>query len=96
MGGLNPESWPILGAFLVLQTLITIPLVRYIRAAHEAQIALLKDINAGAIAERERLLKQVEAGAERMWRLADAIEEMRGAVREISAAIRELSREHRK
>lgn len=89
MGGLNPESWPILGAFLVLQTLITIPLVRYIKQAHDAQIKLLQDINLAATAERERLLRQVEASAERMWRLADAIEEMR-------VAIRELSREYRK
>lgn len=84
MGGLNPETWPVLGAFLVLQSLITIPLIRYIQKAHEAQIQLLQDINVAATAERERLLKQVESSAERMWRLADAIEEMRGAIRELS------------
>lgn len=35
MGGLSPETWPVLGAFLILQTLITWPLVKYIQSIHK-------------------------------------------------------------
>lgn len=38
MGGLSPETWPVLGAFLILQTLITWPLVKYIRESHKSQL----------------------------------------------------------
>jgi hypothetical protein len=84
VSGITPETWPVLLAFLVLQSLITLPLVRYIKASHEAQLALLQKLYDAAQVERGALLKQVEASSERMWKFTDVIEELRGAVKELS------------
>lgn len=41
MAGLSPETWPILAAFLALQTLITVPLIVYVRNVHADQLTAL-------------------------------------------------------
>jgi chromosome segregation ATPase len=83
MEGLRPETWPVLLAFLVLQTLITLPLIRYIRATHEAQIAMLQKLYDQAREERAALLKQVEETTQRIWRFTEVIEALRDAVKEL-------------
>jgi predicted nucleic acid-binding Zn-ribbon protein len=84
MEGLKPETWPVLLAFLVLQTLITLPLIRYIRTTHEAQIALLQKLYDQAQAERAALLKQVEETTQRIWKFTDVIESLREAVKDLA------------
>lgn len=88
MDGLSPETWPILAAFLVLQTLITFPLVRYIKIVHDQQIALLQKLYDAAQGERAALLKQVEVNSEKMWQFTDAMRELRAAVAELARARR--------
>jgi hypothetical protein len=115
MGGLSPESWPVLAAFLALQSAITLPLLIYIRTVNEARIADLK-AQLGTMlaekeaqiklvqgvygqateyaqkrgdvlhAEKEALVKQLDANSAQMFRAVDALSELRDAVRELTRA----------
>jgi ABC-type transporter Mla subunit MlaD len=59
--GITPETWPILAAFLALQTLITVPLILYIRAGHNERVADLKQQVADAVKDREAQVATIRA-----------------------------------
>lgn len=113
MGGLSPETWPVLGAFLILQTLITWPLVKYIRESHksqlddlraqveawkldrDSQLAMTRAIYQASIdyaqkrgdtlhAEKEKLIAQLDANSQQMYRAVEALAELREAVRDLT------------
>jgi len=117
VGALSPETWPILGAFLVLQSLITFPLVRYIQLIHKAQLEALDkscesritDLRAQQAAlvtiytasteyaqrrgdllhaEKETLIKQLDAMSQQTFRAVDALSELRGASQDLTKARR--------
>jgi hypothetical protein len=59
--GITPETWPILAAFLALQTLITVPLILYIRAGHNERVADLKQQVAETQKDRDTQIATIRA-----------------------------------
>lgn len=61
--GISPETWPILAAFLTLQGVITIPLVRYIDRQWQARMARERE----AAAEMVTKERTTNAEVTRLW-----------------------------
>ena len=61
MDGISPESWPVLAAFLALQTFITVPLILYLRSVTNERIADLKAQMADLVKDRETQLATIRA-----------------------------------
>lgn len=117
MDGISPESWPVLAAFLALQTFITVPLILYLRSItneriadlkaqladlakmHETQLATIRAIYQAATdyaqrrgdllhTEKEKLVSQLDANSQQLFRAVDTLSELREAIRDLTKARR--------
>lgn len=81
-GGVTPESWPVLAAFIVLVS----PFVVYIKISHDREVAFLKRLLDQVTTDRDRLVIKLEEGSEKLYRFTDAMTELRDAVKDLTRA----------